>query len=327
MTGQIGLICAYELTGDGGGLPLDAAGVEAWRPGGGKLWAHLDAADPAAAAWLREGARLPTFVADGLLATETRPRCDAFEEGVLLILRGVNLNPGAAPEDMISIRLWITEHMVVSTRLRRLLAVEDVREQLAAGAGPVSTGHLAARLAARLTERMGPVIEDMTDSVGELEESLVEAEDRGLAELRPRVVALRRTAIALRRYIAPQREALDRASHLDLPWIDRAVRGRFRETVDRVTRITESLDEIRERAVLAQEEMTGRLSQRMERTMYALTLVATIVLPLGFITGLLGVNIGGLPGAETDWAFWALCAGSAALVAVEIWLFRRLGWL
>lgn len=326
MTDNIGLNRACRLTGDGGAMALEATEVVGWTPGDGMIWADLDAASPAAARWLRQGAGLPTHVADGLLATETRPRCEWFEEGVLLILRGVNLNPGATPEDMISLRLWIEDGRVISTRLRRLMAVEDIHEQFAAGRGPVSAGHLVARLAARLTERMGPVIDEMEDEVAALEDALV-GEDGDLRKMRPRLITLRRRAISLRRYIAPQRDALDRLSLLDDPWIDARVRGRLRDAVDRVARITEALDEARERSLVAQDELMNRISQRMERTMYALTLVATIVMPVGLVTGLLGVNVAGVPGAETGWAFWALSAGLAAMMAAEVWLFRRLGWL
>ena len=168
---------------------------------------------------------------DGLLANETRPRCDSYADGILLNLRGVNLHPGAEPEDMVSIRLWVDEHRVISTRLRRLMAVEDVREQLAAGKGPISTGHLVARVSARLTERMAPVIEDLTDQVADLEDRLIEDDGGGQLDLRAvrhKLNGVRRVAIALRRYIAPQREALNRMSQLEEVWLEDRVRGRLK---------------------------------------------------------------------------------------------------
>ncbi|MGE0253324.1 MAG: zinc transporter ZntB [Alphaproteobacteria bacterium] len=321
------LICAYRLDGAGRGEPLDWAAVDAWTPDQGPLWVHLDTLHPATAAWLNAKSGLSPFVVDGLLASETRPRCDAFDDGVLLILRGVNLNPGARPEDMVSIRIWIDGSRVISTRMRRLMAVEDVREQFATGRGPVSAGHLVARLAARLTERMAPAIDGLADEVAGLEEQLSGNDHVELRAVRSELVDLRRVAISLRRYIAPQRDALTRLSQLDEDWNDSQVQGRLRETVDRVTRITEELDEVRERSAVVQDELTSRLSQRMERTMYVLTVVATIMLPLGFLTGLLGINVGGIPGADTGWAFWAVCTGLVTTVAIEVWVFRRLGWL
>jgi zinc transporter len=329
-----GLVYSCLLDGEGGARPIGWAEVEAWTQEDGPLWIHLDRADPRAEAWLRERSGLDTYVNDGLLAEETRPRCDWYGDGILLILRGVNLNPGAEPEDMVSIRICLEEGRVISTRLRRLMAVDDIREQLAAGKGPLTPAHLVARLSAKLTDRIGPVIEDLSDEVAELEDAMTADDgdrrpDPGTnpRALRQRLIALRRTAISLRRYIAPQRDALHRLSQIEETWLDDRVSGRLRETVDRVTRITEALDEMRERAAVVQEEMASRAAARMERTMYVLTIVATIMLPLGFLTGLLGINVGGLPGAETPWAFWAVTVGLTALVVVEVWLFRRLRWL
>jgi zinc transporter len=323
------LVCAYRLDSNGQGVSLDWPDIDDWTPEQGMLWIHLDGSQAATEVWLREKSGLSSFVIEGLLASETRPRYDWYEDGILLILRGVNLNPDAVPEDMVSIRIWIDEHRMISTRLRRLMAVQDIRKQLEAGKGPTSVGHLAARLAAQLTERMGPVIEELSDKIAELEAQLIKTDGDGrlnLRDVRRQLIELRSVAISLRRYIAPQRDALSRFAQVDEAWMDKRVRGPLRETVDQVTRITEELEEIRERSAVVQDELTSRISQRMERTMYVLTVVATIMLPLGFITGLLGVNVAGIPGGETQWAFWAVCAGMAALVVFEVWLFKQLKW-
>lgn len=324
------LICAYLLDGNGAGSSLDWPEVNAWTSDSGPIWVHLDCAHENTETWLREHSQLDSFVVDGLLAEESRPRCDGFEDGILLVLRGVNLNPGAEPEDMVSLRIWVDEHRVISTRFRRLMAVEDIHQQLTTGKGPVSTGHLAVRLAARMTERMGPVIDNLSDQVVDIEDLLVGSEGGEPLDMRAvryKLIDSRRVAISLRRYVAPQREALNRLSQLEEPWLDERVHGRLRETVDRVTRITEELDEVRERAAVVQDELANRISQRMERTMYTLTVVATIMLPLGFFTGLLGINVGGIPGAETSWAFWAVCGVLVVLVVIEILIMRRFKWI
>lgn len=324
------LICAYRLDGDGRGAPLDWPTVNSWTSDQGPIWIHLDCTHENTEAWLRENGGLDAFIVDGLLASETRPRCDAYDDGILLILRGVNLNPRSDPEDMVSVRIWIDQNRVITTRRRPLMAVDDIRKQLDTGRGPISTGHLVARLAARLTERMGPVFEDLSDLVADLEEQLIGTDGGAQSdprEMRHQFVDLRRVAISLRRYLAPQREALNRFSQMDEPWLDDRVQGRLRETVDRVTRILEELDEVRERSAVVQDELMNRLSQRMERTMYVLTMVATVMLPLGFLTGLLGINVGGVPGTETGWAFWAVCGLLLVAGIAEIWLLKRLKWL
>lgn len=325
-----GLLSAYLLDGHGKGTQIDAAGLNDWTAEQGGLWVHLDCKDPSTDTWLRQQAKLDSYVVDGLLAEESRPRCDSYENGTLLALRGVNLSPGADPEDMVSIRIWIEKDRVISTRIQKLMAVDDVRQQLVHGKGALTVGHLVARLASKMTERMAPVIAELSDVSVEMEDLILRTE-RGqaldLRTLRHKLIDCRQTSISLRRYIHPQREALVLLVSLDEPWIDERVSGRLRETIDRVTRITEELDEIRERAALIQDELTNRISHRMEKTMYTLTVVATIMLPLGFLTGLLGINVGGIPGAETPWAFWAVCGGLAALSVVEILFLRRLRWL
>ncbi len=324
------LICAYLLDGKGRGERLDWLAANGWTPAKGSIWVHLDGNEENTEAWLREHSGLDSFVIDGLTASETRPRCESFGDGILLILRGVNLNPGADPEDMVSLRIWIDEHRVISTRLRRLLAIDDVRQQLATGKGPLSTGHLVARLAASMTDRMGPVIDNLSDQVAELEDYLIGDDGGGkvdLREVRFKLINFRRVAISLRRYITPQRDALNRLAQLEEPWLNERVQGRLRETVDRVTRITEELDEVRERSAIVQDELVNRISHRMERTMYTLTVVATVMLPLGLITGLLGVNVGGIPGAEIKWAFWAVCGTLVAVAAIEIAVMRHFKWI
>jgi len=100
-----GLVAAYRLDGRGGGTPLDWDGIGAWQPGDGVLWVHLNRQFEDAQRWLRERSGLDEVVVEALLAEETRPRCVPMGNGVMLFLRGVNLNPGADPEDMVSIRL------------------------------------------------------------------------------------------------------------------------------------------------------------------------------------------------------------------------------
>ena len=318
------LVCAYALDGSGGGRALGWAGIDGWREQDGPLWLHFDRRGSETRRWLTEASGLSPVVADALLAEETRPRCEPFEDGILLILRGVNLNPGAEPEDMIALRIWIDGRRVITTRARRLLAAQELRERLEAGRGPADVSGLLVATASALIARMGPVIDDLDDQADVLEDQVITQHD---ASLRGRLVHLRREAIALRRYLAPQREALSRLQAEQPDWLSARERIGLREVQDRTVRYLEDLDSIRERAGVVQDELANRLSERMNRTMYVLTVVATIMLPLGFITGLLGVNVGGIPGQENPHGFIALSGLLALLVVVQLIVFRRLRWL
>ncbi len=319
-----GLISAYLLDGKGGGTPIDWDGIARWSPQQGLLWVHLDHGEPKVQAWLADESGLDEVVAEALLAEETRPRSVVSGEGLMAFLRGVNLNPGAQPEDMISMRLWLERDRIITLRHRRLMSVDDLRNTIARGSGPRTTGEFLAEISDRLVTRAADVIADIDETVDALEDEIVTAESRNL---RPLLAGTRRRAIALRRYLAPQREAMARLAAERAPWLEEAERMRLREVADRVTRYVEALDAARERAAITQEELTSRLSEQMNARMYVLSLVAGLFLPLSFITGMLGVNVGGVPGADNPWGFVILCVLIAAIGGTQIALFHIKRWI
>ena len=89
----------------------------------------------------------------------------------------------------------------------------------------------------------------------------------------------------------------------------------------------EDLDSARERAAVTQEELAGRLAEQMNKTMYVLSIVAAIFLPLGLITGLLGINVGGIPGVDSGWAFTIVCLILIGIAVVQAIVFKKMKWL
>lgn len=265
---------------------------------------------------------LDHFVLRALTAEETRPRCTAHGDGVLLNLRGVNLNPGAETEDMVSLRLWVTGDRVVSVQFRRLMAIGDVMEGFSKGKAPDGPVELVARLALRLADRAEPVVADLNERIDELEES---ASEGGETALRGKLADLRRQAIIFRRYMFPQRDALSSFEIEEADWIRPIDRSRLREATERVTRLAEELDAIRDRAQLVQEQIADARAERLNRQMLVLSVVAALFLPLGLLTGLLGINVAGIPGSQTPWAFWAVCGLLVLLALFQLWIFRRIG--
>ncbi|MDX1581577.1 MAG: CorA family divalent cation transporter, partial [Alphaproteobacteria bacterium] len=110
-------------------------------------------------------------------------------------------------------------------------------------------------------------------------------------------------------------------------WMDQRDRLLLREVADKITRYVEELDTVRERAAVVQDELSSRLAERLNNNTYVLSVIAAIFLPLGLLTGLLGINVGGMPGADQSWAFWVVTAALLVLVPLEMWLFRRLNWV
>jgi len=324
MSDDTGLLYAYLLNGQGGGQKVDWAQVKSWEPQQGVLWVHLEYSHPAAQQWVLHDSGLDEVAAEALLAEETRPRCMLSANGLLLTLRGINPNPGTDPEDMVAVRLWSDGNRIITTRRRRLQAAAELGKAIEKGVGPCNAGEFVESLTDSMIERMTDIVEGIGEQVDDLEEMVLTMESY---ELRPKIAELRRNAIGLRRYLAPQREAVSRLFNEKVEWLSELDRLRLRESADRTTRFVEDLDLIRERAVVVQEELSSRLSEKMDRTMYVLSMVAAIFLPLGFLTGLLGINVGGIPGADYTGSFAIFVLILVLLVIVQVWLFKRKKWM
>jgi len=287
------------------------------------IWLHMDYSHPAVKAWFNKQGHLGDVVVEALLREENRPRVSAIHDGLLLSLRSINFSELASPEDMVAIRVWTNARIILSTRKRHVLSVGYLAEAIAAGNGPKTASAFIAELAESLIVRMQETLSEVEDSVDDLEERAVSNSNE---QLRTQIADLRRQAIALRRYLAPQREALTHLQSEKFNWITVDDRLRLRETTDHLHRYVEDLDAVRDRAAVTQEQLANRVAEQVNARMYVLSLVAAIFLPLGFFTGLLGINVGGIPGSDMPQAFMLVVLSMVALVCCQLVLFKIKKW-
>jgi zinc transporter len=286
-------------------------------------WRHLDFTRPESIQWIKEQSGLPETAADALLDEDSRPRTVIFEKGILVMLRGVNMNPGSDFEDMISIRIWLEEGRIISTGRRRLKSVELVKSAIEKGEGPANSGEFITQLNDHLENFINSAIE-------EIENRLEQAEDQigsvsGMTRNSP-FSSLRRQTARIRRYLTPQKEALERLSRASDKWLSAHDLDLLREQSNQLTLILEDLDLVRERSIVAQEEFLGLLAHEQNSRMFLLSIVAAIFLPLSFLTGLMGMNVAGLPGLEYQWAFWILVVTMLVIAAFILLLFHIKKW-
>lgn len=318
------LITAYILDGNGGGKQIGWEEIHTWEPKQGKLWVHLDYTARKARDWLLKESGLDKLTVRALCVEESRPRSVISEKGLLVFLRGVNLNPGQKPEDMVSIRIWLDEQRIITTRKRRLLFIDDMRHALEAGHGPKTPSEFFISLNDSLIDHMANVLTTLDDRVDELEHAVITEESR---LLRPKISDVRRQAILIHRYLAPQREALYRLQVEETPLLSSIDRLHIREATDRIVRYIEDLDSARDRAAITQEELTSRLTELMDHRIYILSVVAVLFLPLTFLTGLLGMNVSGIPGSNHPSAFTVVCAVLVLITSLILWVLKRKKWM
>lgn len=317
-------LCGYTLNGDGSGTPVEEDGLRRLGAETPPVWIHLSAHAPAAIQWLEDDASLPDdTLIQALLAEDTRPRLLSRDGGVLLILRGVNLNQNAEPEDMVSIRIWAEPQRLISVQLRDLRGVAEMRQHLESGSGPIDIGDLITTFVEGSIARMSPVMRDLADSIDEMEDRTLSAQLHGLRE---EIVSMRRKTVIFNRFLAPQQDIVQRLSQTELAPLDPNQRSRLLEAHNDIARFVEDLQALRERSHAVQDEIANMLSERLNRNTYVFSIIAAIFIPLSFLTGLLGINVPGIPGADDPKAFLIFCGILVAVVLAQIAVFKKLHW-
>lgn len=315
---------AMLLDGKGGGRDLSDEEVANWQEADGVLWLDIDLMRKAGKQWLAKESGLDKSVLSILLAAETRPRSLVEGDSLIVVMRGINMNPGAVPDDMVAVRMCLQQNRIITTRRRKVLSIEDLRESLLAGKGPKDSGEFLIALTGFLSTRIESAVENIENLVDDLEDNMADQETE---KVRVTLGVIRRQAAAIRRHLAPQRDAIDRIARSNVPLLTDRTVFELREEGDQLTRHIEDLDLARENALVTQEELMNRVALEQNERMYLLSIVAAIFLPLTFITGLLGMNVAGLPGTENPRGFiYSALIMLVSLVGLALY-FRSRKWL
>ena len=309
-------ICVFDISEDGTtSIPdsQDLTGPARYR------WWHFDLADPKLPDWCET--HLPIIPASTLLQPETRPRCDTYEDGLILNLRGINMNAGQQAEEMVSIHMWVTDAVIITVRMRKVFAIDEIRQSAQADMAPETPAAFVTALVSRLTAR----VQDEVNAIGKLTEFFeADLEDES-TPIPKELTQSRRRVIRLRRYLDPQRSALNALSITAL--IPKPDHPALCELANRTTMAVEELDALRDRLSAVQDDHDLDVARKQARNSFLLSVGAGIFLPISFLTGVFGVNVDGMPGTDNPWAFTILCAAMTALALILLLLIRRMKWL
>jgi zinc transporter len=268
------------------------------------VWIHLDQKEDGTRAFLTGQAQLNDIAANALTAMETRPRCEPMGDGALINLRGLSLQDEPEADELVSIRIWTGRGFIVSAARYTMRALPALCDAFKAGKVK-DPGDFVAILAELITNNLEPEIAALGDSLDDCE--LMLDASKAFA-LRREIAEARASAIAYRRFVAPQRQALERLAELQCDWLEEDDRLHLREAADRFARMAEELEAIRERAALMHEQITDLRAEMIDTRALLISVVALVFLPLTFLTGLLGMNVDGIPFAHEPWAFGAVVA-------------------
>jgi zinc transporter len=287
------------------------------------VWLHFDGRMEQAHDWLEADPGTPPIVKAALLAAETRPRCDVMGQEALVNLRGLGKTPEDDPDALVSIRFWIQSGRVITTTIHSSLAFDPVVDLFLGGAIH-DPGDLLAAFATAITDELDPDIAALGDELDDIETKL---EARGLRAMRRRVSAVRTQAIGYRRFVAPQRTALERLANATIACLDDEDRLHLRDASDRFARMAEELEAVRERAAIVHEELTDMRAEQMDARSLALSVAAMVFLPLTFITGVFGMNFDVMPMIHDQFGFWEVIIFCVVISLGGIIWFIRHRWI
>ena len=240
------------------------------------------------------------FAVKLLTEEETRPRSIIFNDFILTILRGINLTPGHEPEDMVSVRIYLDKNKIITTRRRKLLSFHDLRHDILNHKAPKTTSEFLVTLNYKLLNRIDDAVESVDADLDVLEDLVSDADT---LDCRAKIADLRREAILIKRYISPQKDALGKL---------------YLEEHRLLTH--------RDRASVIHEELNNKINEDMNNKLFFLSLIAIIFLPITFLTGLLGVNLNGIPGATEGPSFWIFCGILVFIIALTMFVLYKIKW-
>jgi zinc transporter len=267
--------------------------------------------------WLKR--ELGDFNADLITVPSTRSRCTVLDDRALVVLRVAR--PGADPEDVGRqlLTLWIEKGRVIIASELNIVEFLGITQWQQTHHAPVSPADLVARLALRAADRIEPLIERMGDNLDTIEETLML---NRAGDSRSRLAHLRRTLINMRRLIWPQRDVLTTLEIEDLSFFTARDRVRLREAAARTARLGDEMQTLSERAVLVHEQLLDTRAEQMNQTMLLLAAATVVLMPLTVISGILGMNVEGIPFHDSPHAFW-IVTGFLCVLGVAIYLFMR----
>ncbi|MFC3022299.1 zinc transporter ZntB [Vibrio zhugei] len=277
-------------------------------------WYHCLRDEPQVKAWLEKN-NVSRSIIDSLLAEDTRPLFEEYsDEQFLLILRGVNLNQDANPEDMLSIRLLYINGALISTRKIPSKTIEVIRSRLNNGQGPKALSDLIIQVIDGLNRNIDNYLDTIEEKITRFDDEL---------ELSEELMQTHKALLKMKRFIKPQQYAIDDYQDSVAPVaIEKQLR--LKHSVNTITRINENLDFYLNELEIIKGELRQYHAEKLNKNTYLFSIIAAIFLPTSFLTGLLGVNVGGIPGTQSPIAFTLFCTALVLIFAVELWILKRL---
>jgi zinc transporter len=304
-----GLVWGYIL-GDGQeAIPIDSDGAASWlataspAEPGRFLWLHFSLANAACRSWLRNHLDLPDAFHDALREGSGSTRVEREGDALLAVIHDVLFDFTFDPSDVSTVTLCVQPRLIISARLKPLRSLDRVRSSVKAGDGFTSSAGLLAQLLRDQAGVLADILRQATRRVDEIEDAVL---TNRVSASRTELGSLRRLLVRLQRLLAPEPAALFRLLSRPPAWVAVEDVQDLRESAEEFSVAVADSAALGERVKLLQEELAATVNERTGRTLFVLTVVTVLALPINLLAGLFGMNVGGIPFAENPTGFWTV---------------------
>ena len=321
-----GLICGYVFQAGLQAQELDSAAALAWLTApmhdrDAFLWLHFSLSNALAEKWMTENLPLPMHFFETIHEGTGSTRVEQEDDSLIAVINDVAFDFSFDPSQIASVWMCVLHNCVISARKQPLRSVDRLRVAVKAGHAFASPVSLLVHLLRDQADVLQKIERDSVSKVDEIEDDLLTGR---MKVNRTRLGSLRRLFVRLRRLLAPEPASLFRLLNRPPAWFMQDDARELREATEESSAVLNDLAVLQERTKLLQEEITAHTTEQTNRSVFVLTIVTVLALPINIVAGLLGMNVGGIPLASDDHGFWLVVAFIVFFTGIAVWFaFKR----
>lgn len=318
-----GLICGYLFRQGGKGTPIDLAQAKQWleqSSDDGFVWLHFSLTDASAERWIQTNLPVPPEYFVALHEGSRSTRIEDAQDALIAVVNDVAYEFSFDPSQIASLWVCVTARMAISTRVQPLKSIDTLRRSVNDGAVFASSVALLNHLMHDQGDVLVRIVREATLKVDAIEDGLLHGR---LRHQRSDLGQLRRVLVRLQRLLAPEPAALFRLLRQPPPWVQPHDLDEMRQATEEFSMVIRDMAALQERIKLLQEEMAARVGEQTSKTLFTLTMVTVLALPINIVTGFFGMNVGGVPLADSPYGFLTMVLIVVVFTGVAAWLAFR----
>ncbi len=322
-----GLICGYLFAGGGAGVAIDLAGALAWlaaeaaAPAGDFVWLHFNLTDAGAEPWIAQNLAVAPEFFEALHEGSRSTRIEDARDTLVAVVNDVSFEFTFDPSQIETLWVNVGPRMAITARVHPLKSIDRLRGAVRQGITFRSSLLFLDRLLRDQGDVLVRIVRQATLQVDDVEDKLLVGR---LGDKREDLGKLRRVLVRLQRLLAPEPGALFRLLRQPPPWTDEVDLDALRQATEEFSLVLRDLAALQERIKLLQDEIAAQVGEHTNSSVFTLTVVTVLALPINIVAGLLGMNVGGIPLSQNPNGFLWIAVMVVAFTALAGWLaFRR----